>query len=1002
MDTNTVKEEKQKENTQTALKNVVKKKKSKWYFIIPLILLLFILFIFIGWYFAPKKTLDVAVIDKTILPYSGENKSDKSNMYRKHYGFYWILDQQKYVKRDGSYYNYKNDYYGPVLNDEGKITGSREIKNITSMPDLLYISDAYGVSNDSLGYYNGKDPLSDGITVDDMSVISNAYETGSAVIGEMTIFGTTMTQSVRTQMTDLLGITPTGWVGRFFHDLENFNDLPDWAKPMYEQQEGIEWRFNGPGIILCSESGKILVFQQNEDFSSKNLLKIYINEEYKSEFSGVSSCNFYNWFELIEANYGTESIATFEFDFNTNGMERFKEVSKYPRFTAITRKCDANHAPVYYFAGDFNDYTSGTRYSKFLFANQFFKLISYDTQGDITHFFWRFYDPLIRHILKETEESRYSETNKTEHADVSRITAGTFQVYINDSWADMPLRCVSINANEPGKNEYSRDLSYYEKLIYYAYDLGVNCIYVKDLLPPEFYSALYKYNKSAGERNIYVLQTVKIPDNADEDTGAKSIENTIKALHGSAIPDDDFTDFAYFTDISAYILGYTIDISGLKVTDQYSYTGTYTNSGSGKTGFCSYLVDTAFKFYSKEYGYFSPIALHDDMRGFGGTKLSVQTDATDVCGVFSDEYKKYEFIDITLDKSLLSEYAKAEKSTYAGYEKLFRETNKAYDNVIISNITYSNVNGILSQNAITESEQADRIITVLSAVDSADLIGGVVFDLNDDWSALDEKSSVYTVPLSENSKWHNKCDESQSAGLIATEAAAPENVGLMLSDDDRLQHILMSANEEYLYITVQLTEDIDYINEALFIGIDTYQRNDGEYYYSSEFTHNSLSGMEYVLRFDSKQNALLYVIPTYNRESGEAYTKEIYDGEFDKIAKLTYGGFSKGDNHFYQTGTTIYVRLPWTWLNVTNPNAMLVINDKSLEGREQAHTVMTNGMLVSVMIGERGSGDMLYAFPRAKSDPGYKTFRWELNEVKKYVYREKESFTALKKYYSGK
>ena len=128
----------------------------------------------------------------------------------------------------------------------------------------------------------------------------------------------------------------------------------------------------------------------------------------------------------------------------------------------------------------------------------------------------------------------------------------------------------------------------------------------------------------------------------------------------------------------------------------------------------------------------------------------------------------------------------------------------------------------------------------------------------------------------------------------------------------------------------------------------------------------------------------------------------MYDGKFDKVTKLTYGGFSSGDNQFYQTGTTIYIRLPWTWLNVTDPNAMLVINDKDLEGRELAHTVMTNGMLISLMIGERGSGDMLYAFPRAKSDPGYKTFKWELKEVKQYVLREKESYTAIKKYFSGK
>ena len=61
----------------------------------------------------------------------------------------------------------------------------------------------------------------------------------------------------------MLGVTPTKWIGRYIVDLEDFTDVPDWAPPMYEQQEGVEWRFTGPGILLVSEDGKIIILDSS-------------------------------------------------------------------------------------------------------------------------------------------------------------------------------------------------------------------------------------------------------------------------------------------------------------------------------------------------------------------------------------------------------------------------------------------------------------------------------------------------------------------------------------------------------------------------------------------------------------------------------------------------------------------------------------------------------------------------------------------------------------------
>ena len=58
----------------------------------------------------------------------------KDNVYRKHRGFFWIANQQRYVKADGSSYDYKNDYFGPML--AYIVTGSLVVEQIFAVPGI--------------------------------------------------------------------------------------------------------------------------------------------------------------------------------------------------------------------------------------------------------------------------------------------------------------------------------------------------------------------------------------------------------------------------------------------------------------------------------------------------------------------------------------------------------------------------------------------------------------------------------------------------------------------------------------------------------------------------------------------------------------------------------------------------------------------------------------------------------------------------------------------------
>ena len=987
--------------------------RAKWYHIVAAVIVLIVIFLFVGWLIKPSRVMKVALLDKTMLSYSEDEKIIKENVYRKHQGFYWILNQQKYVKPDGTNYDYRYDYFGPMLDNEGSFDHNVELSSIEEKPDLVYLADAYGLGNDTYGYYNGGSPLNSGITDDDMSVITFAYENGATVLAETALFSSPLSDSVREQLTTLLGVTPTKWIGRYIVDLQDFTDVPDWAPPMYEQQEGVEWRFTGPGILLISTDGKIIVLEQNTDFNTKELLTIYFNEEYKKEFSGCRKCNFYNWFELVTPTYGTETLATFNFDLNAVGMEKIREISKTPRFCAISRKKEKGHAPVYFFSGDFNDYVSGQRFGKFLFSNEIFQLFSYDRQGDISNFYWNFYNPMIRHILWDVNTTQYTEEEE-EHKEVSRINENKIQVNENDKWKTINLKAVSFNADEPGKDTYPKDFSFYEQLVEDASSLGANALAAKDLLPPEFYTAVARHNKS-GDDKIYIMQDITPPEDLEvqdylsEDGLAKwkdRINTVLAALHGGTkAQGKKLGDASYFTDVSKYILSVNIDpkidslnFAKIKNANTYSYGGEFTNEKKGLEGFCSYLYDTLENSSYSNYGYMTTCSVRLPMEMIKGTSFADRA-ALDLSNIPKTDYKEYYFRDTLYDSDICRTTESGENAVYNKCASVFNELTQNASPVLISGISVSSVNGIYGKQAVTEKEQGERLTQILWASRDTSTLGCTIYDLNDSWSDVSDSMEPFVSEDSAGAMWRNTCDEKQTTGLVALQAKEPKEAGLVLTDDDIVQSMSMYSNSEYMYITLSLLYELDYKENVLFVGLDTFQRNDGEYYYAKDFTPTSLSGMEFTLRFEDKQNAALYAINTYSRTGGSIYTEESYTGSYVKVNDLSYGGFDVSDNQFYQTGATIYVRIPWTWLNFSDPSKKLVINDRNYDGIK-AKTATTNGLLLSVMVGERAEGDLMYGFPEKKQDPGYKTYKWQNWEKVEYEFRQKESFKTIKAYFS--
>ena len=1012
------------------------KKILKPYFIIPLTILFLVVFMFVGWRFAPKKQMNVVVIDKTVPATDADRHSyegDVSNDYRKHIGFYWLLEQQKIVNTDSKYYDYKSDYIGPILDANRDVDYYNGYDQSNTSPDLVYLTDTYGVESES-------DSESKGVSQGDIGYLSLSHSNGATIIAEMETMSNGTEASVAMELQQTFGITESGWVGRYIFELQDLTDVPWWAPSLYTQTYGTEWNFSGPGILLVSGKGNIIVLEEKTDFESKNLLKIKINDDYKSEFGNYST-NFYNWFEIINANYETEVIASYKFNLNAAGTEKFAEVSDTTTFAAVTRITDESTAPAYYFAGDFNDYVTKSKFNKFLFANKFFAVISVDREGDVTNFFWHFYMPLMKNIFDSVEyqiaNKNYKNIDTAPTTEIFKIENNSFQLLANDEWQDFDIKGFNINAIMPGETSYSRDYANYKQLIQAVVDVGGNCIRAYDLMPPEFYRALYQSNKENPKNTIYFIQTIIPPDDilssdyllpenlADID---QIVQYTIDAIHGEGLVPSvgSRQEATYYHDVSEYLIGYIVDMN-ISSTDldnlyaadsEYSYSGTYFSADTNPAeALIACVCDFAYTYQLNTFKYRVPIGAVGSSALLTGAPWNGTLAKTyDVSKIkAADETNSCFFVSYSLqpsDSALLDNQAAFSSFTdstgaypYGGYLEKIKELQNRYPVLVDGFGLSTNTNSYdkdKTVNGLTEEQQGKGIIRMLSAIRSQNYLGGFISDLNDSWTNVSDAYAAFTVPLQNESLWHNILDPAETTGILSVESNNSSEIGIELNDTGRMRQVQLSANETYLTMTILLSEEVNYDLEQLIIGLDTYQRNNGEYYYDSNYFANSLSGMEFVIKFESKISAGLYVTPSYNINNNAFTSKESYAGLYNFVTQLVYGNFDSSSTNFYQSGSTINIRIPWALLNVTDPSQRLVVNDESTQVSPggQIKTVSTDGLIFSLLIADKTNQDTKYIFPETKQSTGYKRYSWNMWETVDYSIKRKGSFNFLKSYFT--
>ncbi len=354
---------------------------------------------FISWTLQTKKPLDIILVDKTV-----------PTLERLHHkSFDWVLTNERFVKKESkTSYSYKKDYYGFIptrpLREFGWTKNEYHLTDLKELPvknDALFFTDTYGVfSND---WYKGLNRsrrsriIYGGLNNTDNLLIKEMKDNKKLVVLEYNVMDhpTTAYESFRLQ--ERLGITVSGWTGKFFHSLDSTHkDFPIWLTSMYRKHTKQPWTFKKSGIVIL-KTKEIIVLEEGTHLKT---VRPYIltDDTNCASFGLAPQVAFENWFEIIDARENNV-ISKFRIETTSEGDTLLSQNNLTNEFPAAIQ--EPSEKLTYYFAGDFSNNAVPMWTSRLKNADKMKIFFYSDKPDDSRRFFWLYYKPLISTIFNE-------------------------------------------------------------------------------------------------------------------------------------------------------------------------------------------------------------------------------------------------------------------------------------------------------------------------------------------------------------------------------------------------------------------------------------------------------------------------------------------------------------------------------------------------------------------------------------------------------------------------
>ncbi|KPQ19990.1 MAG: hypothetical protein HLUCCX10_00825 [Algoriphagus marincola HL-49] len=364
------------------------------------------------WWLKADKNSAILILDKTV-----PNKD-----FREHLGIFWAMEYDKFVNPEtGKFYELDRDYFGyfPSEDEEGKYGyvkdfsdySDSELNRLAESSDIIYYADTYGVyRNDFENEGDADEPskkVYGGLNSKEVKLIELTQEKQKTVVLEYNSMASPTTKGLRSQMENTIGVRWTGWVARYFDELDTAinKGLPDWLISNYLNQHDQSWPHQGPGLVFVKESGEIEIFEDQKDYQN-TIPFIRTPGRNKANFRLPEIVPYPDWFDVVLVQREFQVISYYDIEPTNEGLERLRAMG-LPRFFPAVVFRPNGKGRSYYIAGDFADAKLNLGSAKFAGLPTLWRgFYSVANHRDRHGFFWNYYQPLISQIFSEAHRSK--------------------------------------------------------------------------------------------------------------------------------------------------------------------------------------------------------------------------------------------------------------------------------------------------------------------------------------------------------------------------------------------------------------------------------------------------------------------------------------------------------------------------------------------------------------------------------------------------------------------